>query len=194
MPWFAKLRRTAGNFAFGLTRIKSRRIIAGLQRIALAGQGGTRRRRQQHRIAAGFGSPEENRRVERAAVEAVTRHYREQGWVVRSCEALLLGYDLLCTRNGIEHHVEVKGVRGSICQFPITANERQAAEIDRAFRLFALTNALDRQKQRLLSFTGRRLLQEFEFQPISFMVKRRRRSNQRLRPTAAGDATSRKRA
>ena len=73
---------------------------------------------------AGFGSPERNRKVERAAVKFVTDWHKTRGWIVSSVEAEKRGYDLLCRKGSIENHVEVKGIKGKIpIPFIITAGE-----------------------------------------------------------------------
>lgn len=116
----------------------------------------------------GFVDPEQNVRVERAAVNAVKKSYQSHGWDVESKEAENLGYDLLCTHRSDEHHVEVKGVRGSLYCILITKNEKTAAEHDRAFRLIAVTNALDAKRRRLQVFPGPEFVREFRLSPIAF--------------------------
>jgi hypothetical protein len=173
-PWFATLLRKTGNFAFGLQHIKDRRIINGLIQVAAGTRPSGPTLRQSAGRGAGFGDSAANRLVERAAIRAVTRHYKSRGWTVESREKQNLGFDLLCTKRSLEHHVEAKGVRGSICSFMITANEKQAAEADPAFRLIAVTNALDAKTRKIVTLTGEKLLREFDFAPISFIVKPRR--------------------
>lgn len=134
-PWFPSLQRATGNFAFGLQKVQKRQIIVGLLAAASGRNARPAPKTSRQWNGAGFGSIEENRRVERAAIRAVSALYRERGWRVTSREALHLGYDLLCTERNSTHHVEVKGIRGSLCSFPITANETQAAEADPNFRL-----------------------------------------------------------
>ncbi len=75
---------------------------------------------------AGFGTPDQNKLVEKAAVRFVARHYRGQGCSVRDVSSENRGYDLLCKVSGEESHVEVKGARGEGQQFIITANELNA--------------------------------------------------------------------
>jgi hypothetical protein len=126
------------------------------------------------RNGARFGDVLTNRRVERAAITAIKKQYQSEGWKVESKEAECLGYDLFCTRATTIRHIEAKGVRGSICSFVITTNEKRAAEIDNAFRLVAVTNALESEKRKLVTFTGKELLREFDFSPISFIARPRR--------------------
>jgi hypothetical protein len=49
---------------------------------------------------APFGTPEENKLVESAAIDAVTRAYLSDKWTVVSHEDRNYGYDLHCTRDG----------------------------------------------------------------------------------------------
>jgi hypothetical protein len=131
-PWFELLRRRTGNFGFGLQRIKDQEVIRGLMELlstdvddsALPGPLTT---------GAGFGSAAENRLVEQAAIRAVTREYTSRGWHVTSRERFCLGYDLYCKRGQKEEHVEVKGIRGAVCSFIITANEREVSRYDPLF-------------------------------------------------------------
>ena len=67
-----------------------------------------------------------------------------------------------------------KGVRGPICSFLITTNEKRTAEIDRAFRFIAVTNALESNRRKLVTFTGKELLREFDFSPITFRATPKR--------------------
>jgi Domain of unknown function (DUF3883) len=122
---------------------------------------------------AGIGEAEQNALVELAAVNAVTSEYRSRGWRVKSKESEKVGYDLLCRRGSAVHHVEVKGIRGAICSFMITANEKNKAELDPAFSLVAVTKALEPDRRRLSEFTGPDLLRKFHFAPISFMARPR---------------------
>ena len=69
---------------------------------------------------AGFGTYEQNKKVEEAALYHVKRHFKAQGWAVRDVSSENRGYDLLCKRSGEERHVEVKGARGDGQQFIIT--------------------------------------------------------------------------
>jgi hypothetical protein len=123
----------------------------------------------------GFGvSPEENRRVEQAAIRAVTKEYESRGWKVQSKERERCGYDLFCNNGPAEEHVEVKGISGPECIFQITAGEVSKAESDPEFRLVAVTNAGDGNGRKLSSFTGPQFLRQFGLVPIRFMASPRR--------------------
>jgi hypothetical protein len=119
----------------------------------------------------GFGDPEQNARVERAAVSAVTKRYQSRGWRVESKEdEKNLGYDLLCRLRSDEHHVEVKGVRGTLRSVVVTKSEKNRAERDHAFRLIAVTNALDAKTRRPQEFAGPEFLRQFHLVPIAFIA------------------------
>jgi hypothetical protein len=90
----------------------------------------------------GFGSVETNRRVEKAAIEFVTRRYEENGWTVRFVEAQKVGYDLRCDKENEQAHVEVKGTQGGEVCFIITAAEVRNAMIDRKHITCVVTAAL----------------------------------------------------
>jgi len=50
---------------------------------------------QQAAKGGGFGTPENNKRVEKAAVRHVMRHYKSQGWSVKDVSSENRGYDLV---------------------------------------------------------------------------------------------------
>jgi hypothetical protein len=83
-----------------------------------------------------------NRKVMGAAVSLVSEWYEARGWHVQSVEAEKCGYDLLCTNESDEEHVEVKGIKGSALTFIITAGEVRQARNNRRFILCAVTSAL----------------------------------------------------
>jgi len=119
---------------------------------------------------AGFGDPKTNPLVERAAVNRVRRHLRRAGFRVVSRERAKIGYDLEATKGRHILHVEVKGVNGSDLGFAITAGEVGRARTDRAFRLFVVTQARERDAQ-LHKFTGKSFLLKFALKPLSFMAR-----------------------
>jgi len=93
---------------------------------------------------AGFGSAEENRRVERAAISLIETHLTADGWKVRSVEAEKCGYDLSATRARETLHVEVKGIRGGEITFFLTANEYKHMFSDKYWQLAVVTRALSK--------------------------------------------------
>lgn len=126
------------------------------------------------KVAAGrgalpFGFPENNKKVEDAAIGFVKRHYRSNGWKVRSVEKLNPGYDLICERGRKEERVEVKGVSGTDPVFLLTRNERDRATDDQRFVLCIVTGALT-PKPALHRWTGKQLVQHFIFEPIAYRV------------------------
>jgi hypothetical protein len=61
------------------------------------------------KMGAGFGTSETDQVVEKAAISHVTKYYQKKGWTVTSVESEKCGYDLVCTKDSIQEHVEVKG-------------------------------------------------------------------------------------
>ncbi len=122
------------------------------------------------RAGAGFGDSETNRKVEKAAVTAVTDDYVRGGYVVKSRESERVGYDLDATKRRTTLHVEVKGVQGDLLQFPITAREVECATDDKAFRLAVVTNALNPKLRRIREFSGSDLLRRFQLRPLAFIA------------------------
>lgn len=118
---------------------------------------------------AGFGTPEQNRRVEQAAVDHVTRKMREMGWQVQNVSSQKLGYDLVCRKGRECRHVEAKGSRGTDRQFIITANEKCTWSTDPSYALALVTNAL-KSTRAILWFNGKRGHRQFRFLPISFVA------------------------
>lgn len=116
---------------------------------------------------AGVGDPETNRKVERAAVQTVTRWYRSRGWNVESVEASKCGYDLCCERRGELEHVEVKGVAGSKPHFIITDGERLQARSNAAFVICIVTSALSK-APKTLRLTGAELCDGFDLRPLRY--------------------------
>ena len=93
---------------------------------------------------AGFGDAETNRRVEMAAMAAVTA-YLESEWDARveDVSPQNLGWDLTATlAEGDEWHIEVKGVSGTRPVVLLTANECRAASVDDSWELAVVTEAL----------------------------------------------------
>lgn len=130
---------------------------------------------------AGFGTPDQNRRVERAALSHVTRYFRDQDWSVEDVSSENRGYDLLCKRSRAQRHVEVKGARGEGQQFIITARELETWTNDKHFLLAFVGNALSAKPS--LSFFPRDATRaEFEFRPLSYVA--RRQPNTRIQTDA----------
>lgn len=117
---------------------------------------------------AGFGTPEENRKVEAAAIDFVSKSLRQEGWTVENVSQQNRGYDLDCKHANKRLHVEVKGSRGRKVQFIITANEKSAWELDPKFVLALVTDAL--QAPEISMFYGAKGNIQFNFRPISFVA------------------------
>lgn len=121
---------------------------------------------RQHKSGGGFGNSEMNREVEKAAISYVTRWYEAQGWEVVSVESEKVGYDLRCTRNTQEEHVEVKGVRGAAEGAIITAAEERYARASRKSVIFIVTSALsDPQPHR---YTGSEFIKKFNLEVLQY--------------------------
>jgi hypothetical protein len=131
--------------------------------------------RQIRNAGAGFGSPEKNRKVEKAAISFVTKHYKNQGWKVESVEFKKnKGYDLLCTKGTAEEHVEVKGVRGTELSFIITSGEvRQICE-DSQSVVCVVTSALS-DKPLLSRYTIQEFIDNFELEKLAYRARKRQK-------------------
>lgn len=122
---------------------------------------------------AGFGDPETNSKVEKAAITAVTEWYKDDGRVVQSVERDKCGYDLLCKRTIEEKHVEVKGIKGEMVAFIITAGEARRAQNDDDFVLCAVTLALSHYPI-LHFYDWAELSSDFGLSPLAYRVTPRR--------------------
>ena len=118
------------------------------------------------RLGSGFGSAEQNKKVELAAIKAAEKHYKGDGWNVKSVEAEKIGFDLRCRKGKLERHVEVKGTAGVGAGFILTRGEYQKAESDEKYELCLVESALSNPKRRI--FTGGELFAAFEFVELAY--------------------------
>jgi hypothetical protein len=115
----------------------------------------------------GFGTVEENRKVEAAAIKHVREYFRAHGCAVHDVSAEKCGYDLECRRGRVTLHVEVKGTRGPEQKFILTRNEERTWKSDRHYRLALVTNALS--SPTLFQFRGPRALARIYLEPIAYV-------------------------
>ena len=123
---------------------------------------------------AGFSSnTQRNAKVERSAVRLVMRSLKGMGWNVKDVQKDCCGYDLLCTKGSRKQmDVEVKGVSGSLANFPITFGEVRKAETNPNFAIHIVTEALTR-NPKTMKLTGRGFLSDFDLKPIQYMANRK---------------------
>lgn len=122
---------------------------------------------------AGFGTPEQNRLVEKAACTSVRRYFERRGYEVVSREKENLGYDFDVTRKGKALHIEVKGISGLVPKFPITGNEVTCARSDSAFQLALVLHARA-STRKIEIFTGKEFLRDFILKPLAYFAAARR--------------------
>lgn len=94
---------------------------------------------------AGFGTAEQNRKVEIAAMRAVEEHYAKAGFVPKDVSKMNLGWDITALhlkQDGHVRHVEVKGTSGSMPKVLLTRNEYDTAQSDPDWELAVVTMAL----------------------------------------------------
>lgn len=123
--------------------------------------------RQPPPSGAGFGSLEENKKVEEAAVDFVKQKYVDGGWEVSSVENEKCGYDLECHKDGTTENVEVKGISGTEQSFIITAGEVCQARTNPLFVLAVVTSALS-QPPVLTRYSGRDFFDRFELKALQY--------------------------
>ncbi|MDA2921132.1 DUF3883 domain-containing protein [Desulfobacterota bacterium AH_259_B03_O07] len=115
----------------------------------------------------GFGDVEKNREIEKAAISFVTKLYEKRGWSVESVENEKRGFDLLCTKNGLDENVEVKGVEGTKYSFPITAGEVRQARENPVYVIYIVTSALSKHHKSKW-FKGKEFIKEFKIEPVQY--------------------------
>lgn len=166
LPWFDEFRSNMRNFAFGLQPISNdQHIDALLSEASFANS----KSRSKSKKGAGYGDSKKNRKVEKAAIDAVTEHYSSNGWIVESVESLNLGYDLRIRRNSETKHVEVKGISGTLVSFIITENELSTAKKDNHYVLCTVTSALDDPKIKFYDYS--KLTDQFDIIANTYWVK-----------------------
>jgi hypothetical protein len=118
---------------------------------------------------AGFGvDHEHNKKVELAAIRAVTNYYCNMGWSVDpTYQTKRLGFDLLCSKGSTVKKVEVKGIFGSNVCFIMTAGERKTSK-DKDFLLHVVCNALS--KPTIKTWTGQEMEKDFAFVGINYLA------------------------
>lgn len=116
---------------------------------------------------AGFGNPGENKIVESAAIQAVVKTYRVDGWLVQSVERDRCGYDLICSKGEMVQNVEVKGVKGDALCFNITAGEVDQARNNPKFYLVVVTSALS-PTFKITKYSGAEFCRRFTLNPIQY--------------------------
>jgi len=116
---------------------------------------------------AGFGNPEENKKVEEAAIAVVKEKYDLAGWKVRSVERDKCGFDLECHKGETTENVEVKGVSGTERSFFITAGEVEQAKINSKFVLIVVTSALSSSPV-MTRYSGTEFFRRFELKVVQY--------------------------
>jgi hypothetical protein len=81
--------------------------------------------------------------------------------------ALQGSLDLECSREGVVEDVEVKGVRGSLPCFIITAGEVEQARQNGKFYLLVVTSALS-SSPKLTKYSGAEFCRRFELSAIQY--------------------------
>lgn len=117
-----------------------------------------------------FGTPEQRKKVELAAEDAVTSYLVKLGYnVVRRADEKI-GYDLqaISKDGGQDLYVEVKGTSGSISRFFMTPNERAFMTAE-GWRFALVTNAVNNP---VIEFIDRRQFEtRFDLHPGVFVGK-----------------------
>jgi hypothetical protein len=142
------------------------RVIALRGRVPIEG---AREEKPCTNTGAGFGDPDANPEVERAAVDKVRELFEEKGWQVHSRESECVGYDLKCVKGNQEKHIEVKGTRGDVERFIVTRKELDTLRRDPKFVLAVVLRAIGTDARVILR-TGQEAEKDFRFDAIQYMA------------------------
>lgn len=104
------------------------------------------------------------KKVEEAAVNAVTRYYEEKGYNIVSVEKENRGWDLTAKSGKIELYIEVKGIRDSYVSVMLTPNELKTMEGKNrdVYRLCVVTDALYKPNIWTFIYNGREWVSDDE--------------------------------
>ena len=117
----------------------------------------------------GFGTPGHRKKVEKAAEEAVKKHYRAKGFSYTDADDVTkknLGFDFIFRRGRTERHVEVKGTSGDLPRFFMTRNENAYRENPK-WRFAIVTNALS-SKPKVRIYNNQKFEKTFELDPYVY--------------------------
>ena len=114
----------------------------------------------------GFGTPEHRKKVEKAAEEAVKRHYCAKGFSYKDKTKKNLGFDFIFRKGRTQHHVEIKGTSGDLPRFFMTRNENAYRE-NPAWRFAIVTDALG-PRPTIRVYDNRQFEKTFELDPYVY--------------------------
>ncbi len=112
--------------------------------------------------------PEKQRELDILALETAIQQYQADGWQVETVELRQAGYNLVCTRDGIQEDVNVKGVVGDLPMFMISAREVEQAQHNPNFVLWAVTSILDHPNPR--RWSGAEMLEKYNLKPVKYLA------------------------
>lgn len=118
---------------------------------------------------AGFGgTPEQRRKIEKAAENAVIEYYQSLGYSADNRTKIICGYDYCFTKGSEELHVEVKGTSGSSERFFLTRNEYvNGLMANPRWRLAMVTDALAK-RPIVRMYTPEQVKKTFGLDPICY--------------------------
>ena len=131
-------------------------------------KGTSRAARTRASHGAGFGDPDTNPEIERAAVNHVRDDYESRGWEVETREKDKVGYDLDCRRGRLLRRVEVKGTSGNIESFFITKNELNRLNTDDLIVLAIVLRATDEEAAIMREYSALEARARFSFSCVNY--------------------------
>ncbi|WP_321912055.1 protein NO VEIN domain-containing protein [Burkholderia cepacia] len=116
----------------------------------------------------GFGTPEDRKRVEKAAELAVIEYFKNDGFDYERVTHLPCGFDFVFSKGKTTLNVEVKGTSGVTPQFFLTRNEHEKGLSENPFwRLAMVTSALDEPK--ICVYNSKQLKEAFDLDPYVYI-------------------------
>ncbi len=123
-------------------------------------------------IAAQYGDDAKNAEAAREAQVIVTSYFESEGWMVSAPDAAIGTWDLLCTREGEELHVKVKGTASDQLRFILTDQEVETASEDDNYLVCAVTGA-GTDEAELTVIDPEELLEDFRYRPTHWAFQQR---------------------
>jgi hypothetical protein len=119
-----------------------------------------------------FGTPEQRKKVEKAAERTVIAFFEGKGYQWRDCTRENCGFDFLFSKKGAsELHVEVKGTAVESPRFFLTRNEHEAGyKRNPLWRLAMVTSALS-ETPVVKIFDAAELRRAFDLSPYVYVAK-----------------------
>ncbi len=123
-------------------------------------------------IVAQYADTERNAEADREAQLIAVSYFESEGWTVAKAATDAHTYDLLCTREGEELHVKVKGTADDQLRFILTDQQVEAASEDDDYLVCVVTGA-GTDEAELTVLDPDELLEDFLYRPTHWAFQPR---------------------